>query len=320
MQSRYIVTGGAGLIGSNLVKGLNDRGETSILIVDHLNHDGKQQNLARLTYRDYLDKADFLRKITSGEIGPPDCLFHLGACSSTLEMNETYLFENNVRYTQHLCDWALSHGVRFIYASSAATYGDGAHGYSDRHDLIPSLLPLNPYGRSKQQFDLWALESNRLEQIVGLKYFNVYGPGEEHKGEMRSLILKACHQIVATGRMTLFRSHRSDYRDGEQLRDFLYVQDAVAMTLHFLDHPTLCGVYNVGTGVPRSWLDVAHALFAAMGREPKIDFVDIPEAIRDKYQYFTRAEMGKLAGSGFSFQPLSVEKGVSRYVAELIGN
>lgn len=320
MSHRFIVTGGAGFIGSNLVAALNKRGHSDITIVDHLNHEAKKANLSRLTHAAFVDKGEFTSRLLTGQLGMFDCLFHLGACSSTLELDETYLQKNNVEYTQHLCDWSLANGVRFIYASSAATYGDGSLGYSDRHNLIPSLRPLNPYGQSKQRFDLWALESGKLDRIVGLKYFNVYGPGEDHKEAMRSLVHKAYHQIVATGSMTLFRSHRPDYRDGEQVRDFIYVDDAVAMTLFFYDHPELHGMYNVGTGRARSWADLARALFVAMGKKPEITFVDIPEAIRDRYQYHTQAEMEKLTSAGYTQATASIESGVERYVKEWLSN
>ena len=223
---KYIVTGGAGLIGSNLVAALNARGETDILVVDNLNHPMKRRNLEGLRYAGYLDKRDLRAALRAGEYGSVETIFHLGACSSTTERNLEYLADNNTAYTRELCEWALVEHWRFIYASSAATYGGGEHGYSDAPEIIPLLRPLNAYGQSKQDFDLIALREGWLDRIAGLKYFNVFGPNEHHKGEMRSVVHKAHGQIRRTGSLQLFRSHRPDYRDGEQTRDFVYVRDA----------------------------------------------------------------------------------------------
>lgn len=310
----FIVTGGAGLIGANLVAALNRRGESSILLVDHLNHPDKEANLRRLRFRDYLDKQAFRLALRDGRIDPPTTLFHLGACSSTTEMRLDYLEDNNTACTRELCAWCLGRGVRFIYASSAATYGAGERGYDDDDAVTPRLQPLNPYGWSKQRFDLWALERGLFDRIVGLKYFNVYGPGEDHKGDMRSLVHKAHAQILATGRLQLFRSHRPDYRDGEQDRDFVAVEDAVRTTLHFHDHPDRGGLFNCGTGRARTWLDLAHALFAALGRPPAVEFIDMPDALRDKYQYHTQAETAKLKAAGAPVPDTPLEEAVARYV------
>lgn len=318
MQKKFIVTGGAGFIGSNLVKALNHRGHDDIVVVDHLNHPSKQSNLDRLTFRTYLDKAEFREKLQADQIEPVDGLFHLGACSSTLETNEDYLADNNVQYTIDLCQWSLKTGTRFVYASSAATYGDGSHGYSDQDAVTPSLEPLNAYGRSKQQFDLWAMKHGVIDKVAGLKYFNVYGPGEDHKGEMRSVINKAYLQVMTKGIVRLFRSHRPDFRDGEQVRDFLYVDDAVAVTLFFYDHPKINGIFNCGTGQARSWVDLVKALFAAAGKPPQIEFIDMPIDIRDKYQYHTEANLTKLRAAGYTAPFLSIEDGVRRYVTEYL--
>ncbi|MBK7143560.1 MAG: ADP-glyceromanno-heptose 6-epimerase [bacterium] len=316
MSNSFIVTGGAGFIGSNLVKALNQRGYSDIIVVDHLNHPDKQANLDRLRFRTYMDKSEFRQKLLAGEIPNVSGLFHLGACSSTLETNEEYLADNNFQYTADLCEWSLKTGARFVYASSAATYGDGSLGYSDLDAATPALQPLNAYGRSKQRFDLWAMNNGMIRQIVGLKYFNVYGPGEDHKEEMRSVVNKAYPQVMTKGVVKLFRSHRPDYRDGEQVRDFIYVTDAVAVTLFFYDHPEINGLFNCGTGNARSWVDLAKALFVAAGKEPKIEFVDMPESIREKYQYHTEADLSKLRSVGYTAPFLSIEEGVQRYVAE----
>ncbi len=314
----FIVTGGAGFIGSNLVKALNERGHADIVVVDHLNHPGKQRNLDRLRYQSYYDKTEFRSMLRAGTAPSVTAVFHLGACSSTLETDESYLTDNNFQYSVDLCEWSLTTGARFVYASSAATYGDGAHGYVDEESATANLKPLNAYGRSKQMFDMWAIDSGVITKIAGIKYFNVYGPGEDHKQAMRSLVNKAYAQVKSEGVIRLFRSHRPDYRDGEQERDFVYVSDAVAETLFFFDHPEVSGLFNCGSGQARTWLDLARALFAAMGKPAKIEFVDIPANIRANYQYHTRADLIKLRRSGYTGAYLSIEEGVRRYVTEFL--
>lgn len=239
---------------------------------------------------------------------------HLGACSSTTEKNADYLLENNYRYTRTLCEWSLRNDVRFVYASSAATYGDGSRSHSDRDVATLKLLPLNMYGYLKHMFDLWALNSGLLDRIVGLKYFNVYSSFEDHKGAMRSLVQKAYYQILDRNHVNLFKSHRPDYRDGEQKRDFIYVRDAVDVTLHFTVDSDKNGLFNCGTGKARTWLDLAQALFSAMGKTPDIRFIDMPEILRGNYQYFTLAESVKLRGAGYAPPFYSLEDGVADYV------
>jgi len=313
-MNQFIVTGGAGLIGSNLVAALNARGIDDILVIDHLNHPLKEKNLAGLRYRRYLDREAFRAALRAGEVGPAATLFHLGACSSTTETNQAYLDDNNTAYTRELCEWCLARGTRFIYASSAATYGDGEQGYCDDDAVTPLLKPLNLYGWSKQKFDLLALREGWLGRVVGLKYFNVFGPGEGHKGEMRSVVHKAYHQIRETGSFSLFRSHRPGYADGGQVRDFVYVKDAVAVTLFFHDHPEACGLFNCGTGRARSWLDLLNAIYAALRREPVVAFVDMPPHLRDTYQYFTEADTRKLHAAGCRHAFLPLEDAVADYV------
>ncbi len=314
-RTGIIVTGGAGFIGSNLAAALNRRGHTDLTLVDRLDAAGaKARNLRGLKMAAYLDKADFRADFRRDRIAAPAAVFHLGACSSTTEADEAYLEDNNVAYTRELCEWSLRHGARFVYASSAATYGDGARGYGDDHSGIPALQPLNPYGWSKQRFDLWALGSGALRQVAGIKYFNVYGPREDHKGDMRSMVNKAYRQILDTGELQLFRSHRPDVRDGEQRRDFVYVRDAVETTLFFFDHPEVNGLFNCGTGQARTWVEVAHALFLAMERPPRIRFVDMPAAIRDRYQYFTQADTARLRAAGYTAEFTAIEDGVREYV------
>jgi len=318
-MNHYIVTGGAGLIGSNVVAALLRRGERSVTVVDDLNHPDKQANLDRNHPSAYYDKTEFRKAVREGRVAPPDVFIHLGACSSTTEFDTAYLADNNTAYTREMCEWCLANGVRFLYASSAATYGAGERGYDDDDALVPLLRPLNPYGQSKQDFDLWARDNGLFDRIVGLKFFNVFGPGEDHKGAMRSLVHKAYAQIVETGRLRLFRSHRPDYADGCQDRDFVYVGDAVATTLFLADHPRIGGLFNCGTGRARTWLDLAAAVFSAMGREPAVDFVDMPAEIRDKYQYHTQATVERLAATGAPIPATPLETAVAAYIHLWLG-
>lgn len=309
-----VVTGGAGFIGSAIAQELNHRGITEILIVDNLDHPEKEKNLAALQYAGHQSKEAFLQAVLERALGPVSAIIHMGACSSTTETNADFLRKNNFEYTRDLAMFALEQGNRFIYASSAATYGNGKEGYRDDESQLERLKPLNLYGESKQNFDLWAKEENALEKIVGLKYFNVYGPNEYHKEDMQSLVRKGFFQIQETGRMRLFKSYKPEYADGAQERDFLYIKDAVAMTLYFLDHPQANGIFNVGSGSARNWNDLAHALFAALRKEPNIEYIDMPASIRNQYQYHTQAEMGKLRKAGCAAPITSLEEGVKDYV------
>ena len=314
MKAQLIVTGAAGFIGRNLVAALNARGVTNLLLVDQLGTDDKWRNLTGLQFTDLISPSEFRARLAAGAIGETTTLFHLGACSATTERDADFLLENNTHYTRALCEWCLRSGTRFIYASSAATYGDGQLGYSDADDTTRRLRPLNMYGYSKHLFDQWAMQRGWFDRIAGLKYFNVYGPHEDHKGDMRSVVHKAYHQILETGEVTLFRSHRADYADGEQRRDFIYVRDAVDVTLFFHDHPAKSGLFNCGTGASRTWLDLARAVFAALGREPRIRFIDLPAHLQAKYQYFTEADAAKLRSAGFTAPFTSLESGVADYV------
>ncbi|MGD0274670.1 MAG: ADP-glyceromanno-heptose 6-epimerase [Syntrophales bacterium] len=310
-----VVTGGAGFIGSAFVWKLNASGMDDIMIVDCLGETDKWKNLVNLRWADYTHKESFLKMILEDRVPfEVSSIVHMGACSSTTERDADYLMENNYRYSVHMATWALRHDVRFVYASSAATYGDGLKGFSDDHALIPKLHPINMYGYSKQVFDLWVFR-NRLEnKIAGIKFFNVFGPNEYHKGEMRSVIHKAYHQILETGQVRLFKSHHSDYGDGGQMRDFVYIKDCVEVMNWLLNHPEASGIFNLGTGKARTWNDLIHAVFSAMGRKPAIEYIDMPPEIRSQYQYFTEAEMGKLRSSGCPDRFQSLEETVRDYI------
>ena len=311
----YIVTGGAGFIGSAMVWKLNQMGIDNILVVDNLSTSDKWKNLVNLRYEDYLHRDQFLKLIIGGD-DPFDTqgVIHMGACSSTTEMDADFLMENNYRYTQMVCRFCMDKGVRFINASSAATYGGGEHGFGDDHAGIAKLRPLNMYGYSKQLFDLWALKGGMLGSLVSLKFFNVYGPNEYHKSDMMSVICKAHSQILESGKLKLFKSYRPEYPHGGQRRDFVYVKDCVDIMAWLLEHPEVGGIFNVGTGEARAWNDLAKAVFAAMGRAPEIEYIEMPEIIRDKYQYFTQAEMAKLREAGYDQPMTSLEDGAADYV------
>lgn len=310
-----VVTGGAGFIGSVFVAKLNDEGIDDIIIVDELGATEKWRNLVKRRYADYLDKGAFLSLIVGDRIPfPIEAVVHMGACSSTTERDAGYLMENNYHYSCRLAEWAHRHGVRFIYASSAATYGDGSRGFSDDDEMTRALKPINMYGYSKQLFDLWVLRNGLVSSVAGLKFFNVFGPNEYHKGDMTSVIFKAFHQIRATGRVGLFKSYKPEYADGGQKRDFVSVKECVEVLWWLLEHREVNGIFNLGTGEARTWNDLIGAVFAALEHPVGIDYIEMPEAIRGQYQYFTEARMDKLraAGCPAAFAPL--EETVGDYV------
>ncbi len=310
-----IVTGGAGFIGSAVVWKLNQLGRDDILVVDELGTTEKWKNLAPLRFADYLHKDEFRRRFEADALGKIEAVVHLGACSSTTERDADFLMENNYRYTQRLAEWCLNRKVRFIYASSAATYGDGALGYDDADASTRQLRPLNAYGYSKQIFDLWALRTGVLDRIVGLKFFNVFGPNEYHKEDMASVVFKSFHQIRAGGVVRLFKSTTPQFPDGGQMRDFVYVKDCVDVIAWLLESRA-AGIFNLGTGRARSWIDLVSAVFAAMKLPPRIEFIDMPEALRGKYQNFTESRMDKLQKAGCPVKFRSLEDSVRDYVEQ----
>ncbi len=319
MSEKIVVTGGAGFIGSGLVWRLNQEGERDILIVDSLGAGEKWKNLAGLSFSDYQEKDDFLDRVR--ERGLPSSLktiFHFGACSSTAEADTRYLIKNNFEYSKVLAHSSLEAGVRFIYASSAATYGDGGRGWGDRESELEGLRPLNKYGFSKHLFDLHARRRGWLEKIVGLKFFNVFGPNEYHKGPMRSMVCKGYEQISSRGRLKLFQSHRDGWRDGEQERDFIYLQDALEMIIFIHRSPDLSGIFNIGSGKSRTWNDLAAAIFDALKAKPEIAYVSMPEEIRGNYQYRTEAEMEKLRRAGYERPVTPLEEAVKDYVTNYL--
>jgi ADP-L-glycero-D-manno-heptose 6-epimerase len=313
-DSRVLVTGGAGFIGSALVWALNRRGCDSIVVCDLLGTNEKWRNLTPLRFTDYVEAEALLPRLQSGALGKFDLVLHMGACSATTERDASYLIRNNYEFTKDLAAWSLANKARFVYASSAATYGDGSAGMEDDDSKLDTLRPLNMYGYSKHLFDLHAKRGGFLKKMVGLKYFNVFGPNEDHKGDMRSVVHKSFGQVKSDGIIRLFRSYRKEYKDGEQQRDFLYIKDAVAMTLHLAANKKAGGLFNIGSGQARTWLDLASAVFAALGQKPKIEFIEMPESIRDKYQYFTQADIAKLRAAGYREKVTSLENAIADYV------
>lgn len=340
-----LLTGGAGFIGTNTLVSLNRRGREDVVVVDHLDHPAKRRHLEACRYEDYVDRDELWGWLEGGgatggagrdeALDSLEAVIHLGACSDTREDDWDYLERVNVRYTQRLWELCAARGIPLVYASSAATYGDGSKGFSDAHERIPACEPLNLYGRSKQVVDEWALERAAAGEApplwAGLRFFNVYGPHEEHKGAMASVVHKKVPEAAETGRIELFRSHREGWADGEQRRDFVAVADAVDVVLWFLEGgggplegddgphgrvggPRGSGIYNVGTGRARTFDDLARAIFSALGREPEIRYVPMPEELRPRYQYHTEAETSKLRGAGYERSFHTLEAGVADYV------
>ena len=319
-SEKIIVTGGAGFIGSALVWRLNELGHDDIFIVDRADETDKWKNLAPLRFANYIDADDFLDDLS--DFKDADVIFHMGACSSTTETDADYMLRNNYQYTRDLAEFAAANVIRFIYASSAATYGDGSAGMNDGTEELDKLRPLNIYGYSKHLFDQYAARNGMFEKIVGLKYFNVFGPNENHKGDMRSLVNKAFDQINETGKLKLFKSANKDYEDGEFGRDFVYVKDAVDMTLHFWENSALTngqasetgGLFNVGSGRMNTWNVLADAIFRALDLPKNVEFIEMPENLRDKYQYRTEADLTRIRDAGYTAEITPLDEAVTDYV------
>ncbi len=320
-----IVTGGAGFIGSNLIAGLQDKGLNDLVVCDLLGSDDKWKNIAKREVRDII-KPERLLEYMDKHKDDIEAIFHMGAISSTTEADADLIIETNFYLSRELWKWCAEHEVRFIYASSAATYGDGTHGFKDDNtpDALAQLQPLNAYGWSKHVFDrrISRIVSDKSEkyppQRVGLKFFNVYGPNEHHKGEQASVISKLYPQVEVGAAARLFKSHNPDYEDGGQLRDFIYVEDCVDVMLWFYDHPDVNGLYNVGTGKARSFKDLAEGVFKALDMTPKINYIEMPEELSHKYQYFTEADMSKLREAGYDKPFTELEEGIRRYVQDFM--
>ncbi len=311
-----IITGGAGFIGSNMVETLNNKGIQNIMIVD--NDSTKHHHfLSSLSFTDFIDKQTFISS-TLPQLNATDvqAIIHLGACSSTTEQNVDFLTANNTEYSITLAQWCIANNIRFIYASSAATYGDGKLGFDDTIN-IDSLQPLNHYGWSKQHFDIWAKQHNHFNKIVGLKFFNVYGKYENYKGPMQSMVGKATQQIKDTGGIKLFKSHHPDYTHGNQVRDFIYINDCTQIMSWLLNHPDVNGLFNCGSGIANTWNSLANGIFKALNVPPNIEYIDMPNSVRNQYQYYTKATMSKLAQTGCPMPQYSLDDGIADYMQQI---
>jgi ADP-L-glycero-D-manno-heptose 6-epimerase len=315
-----LVTGAAGFIGSVMVGKLNNKGFTDIVPVDDFSRDDKNLNLANKAIREKVDRKNFFEWLKQNH-RDVDFIFHLGARTDTTEFDISIFDELNLNYSKDMWVACVKYGIPLVYASSAATYGMGELGYDDRHDIIPKLKPLNPYGESKNEFDKWVLKQEKKPFFwAGLKFFNVYGPNEFHKGRMASVIMHAYKQIKDTGKVKLFRSHNPKFKDGMQLRDFVYVKDVANVMYFLMTFREKSGIYNLGTGKARAFLDLVNGTFNSMNIEPDIEFIDTPKDIRDKYQYFTEANMHKLRKAGYTSGFYSLEQGIEEYVQEFLLN
>ena len=312
---KIIVTGGAGFIGSALVWRLNEVGYEDIVVVDRHDDSGKERNLAALKFSDFVDADEFISDLSKYK--DAKVILHMGACSSTTATDREYMMRNNYQYTADLAEFSLDNDIRFIYASSAATYGDGSAGMEDGTESLDRLRPLNLYGESKHLLDKHAAEKGWFDKIVGIKYFNVFGPNENHKGDMRSLVNKAFDQITQTGKLQLFKSADPAYADGEFGRDFVYVKDAVEMTLFFMEN-SFGGLFNIGSGHENTWNALAAAIFKALNREPNVEFIDMPVGLRDKYQYSTRADLSRIRNAGYTRDTTPLAGTVAEYVQKYL--
>lgn len=312
-----ILAGGAGFIGSCFLWKLNQEGIKDVLVVDHLDKDEKWKNLVSKSYYDYIQKNDFFNAVISRQVPKPQVIVHLGACSSTTLTDANYYIKNNYEYSKVLALWAFELGIPFIYASSAATYGNGELGYDDDLTKIKNLSPLNMYGYSKHMFDLWLLNNNYINKTAGIKFFNVFGPNEYHKSDMRSVICKNYDEVSQKGLIKLFKSYNENYPDGGQRRDFVYIKDVVDAMYFLFQNPSKTGIFNLGTGKSRTWSDVAKSMFAAVGKKENIEYIDMPDYLRAKYQYFTEAKMDNLRKAGYNKPFMELEDSVKDYCSYL---
>jgi len=315
---RVAVTGGAGFIGSAFLWQLNKEGVNDIIVVDVGSDRRNSPNIRGKEIADYIERDKFLELAHSNKLDRNiDMIVHLGACADTTEPDKDYLDRNNYLYSKELAEWSLKNSKLFFYASSAATYGEGELGYSDEESIIPSLKPLNEYGRSKQRFDLWVLEKGLTKKIVGFKFFNVYGPNEYHKQDMRSMVNKGYYQIKETGKLRLFKSYRPEYQDGGQKRDFVYIKDTLKIMWYFVENADKKGIFNVGTARAHTWNELAMALFKALDKKPNIEYIEMPDNIRNQYQYFTQADLSRLRNAGCGYKFTDIEDAVKDYVGYL---
>lgn len=312
-----VITGGAGFIGSGFLRKCNDEGVFDILIVDYLRDGNKWKNLVGKQFTDIVHPDTFREKLLSGSYGQNiEAIIHLGACSATTERNADFLLDNNYRYSVDLATFAHKNTIRFVYASSAATYGLGEQGYSD--SLCRTLRPLNMYGYSKLLFDTWVLNNNLQNEFIGIRYFNVFGPNEYHKNAMASMVVKAYRQIQETGQIRLFKSNTPEFADGCQMRDFIYVKDVCDVMWQMLGNSQISGILNLGTGKARTWNDLAESVFKAMNREPIIEYIEIPNSIRSQYQNFTEADLTNLQDSGITYTFQTLEESIEDYVVSYL--
>ncbi len=314
MTKFHVITGGMGFIGSAVVWEMNNSGIDNLIIVDSPSTNNSWKNLVNIRFADIIDKNTFIKKIEENKINYLiEGIIHMGACADTTENRVDYLLENNFQYTKKLATWAINNNCRFLYASSAATYGNGPD-FADDEEKIYSLKPLNIYGYSKHLFDIWAYRNNLLKQIAGIKFFNVFGPNEYHKGEMRSVIHKKFYEIMETGKANLFKSYKPQYKDGEQKRDFIYIKDAVKIIMFIYKNKSINGIFNAGTGIARSFNDIAKTIFSILGKKENIQYIDMPENIRNSYQYFTQADVKKIRNAGYKETFLSLEESIQDYI------
>ena len=316
-KDTIVLTGGAGFIGSCFLWKLNQEGIDNVIVVDDFADGSKWKNLVGKRFTDSIQKDDFLDILESGKIRRVKTIVHLGACTSTVLNDAAYFLKNNYEYSKRLAAWADIHAVRFIYASSAATYGDGSNGYDDAESKLQSLEPLNIYGYSKHLFDLWMLRRGLLKKAIGFKFFNVFGPNEYHKGEMMSVICKRFDDLKAGKPIRLFKSYHPDYKDGEQKRDFIYVKDAVEVMYYFFRKPHKAGVFNLGMGEAHSWNELAQAMSLVLEKNPEIEYIEMPEEIKSKYQYFTQAKMDKVRAASCKHKFMPLKDAIKDYTCYL---